>query len=275
MGIIFTKMDNLIIYKGDAFDILKKIPKNSIDMVFADPPYFLSNGTFTCKSGKRVSVKKGDWDLGNSIEENFKFHLEWIKLVKEVLKDNGTIWISGTYHSIYQCGFALQLLDFHILNEIVWYKPNASPNLSCRFFTASHESLIWAKKDKKVKHTFHYKEMKEWKDNYSKKFLCNHCGKKSSYEILHQQGKQMRSVWNIPATPKSEKSFGFHPTQKPKELLKRVILSSTNKGDTVLDPFMGSGTTGLVAVETDRKFIGIEKEMEYIYLAIKRINDKL
>ena len=148
MDIYYTEK-NIRLYNCDCFKFFETMQDNTFDMIFADPPYFLSNGTFTCQNGKMVSVKKGNWDIGNGVEENFNFHLKWLKECKRILKNNGTLWVSGTYHSIYQCGYALQLLDYHILNDIAWLKPNAAPNLSCRFFTASHETLIWARKNKK------------------------------------------------------------------------------------------------------------------------------
>ena len=205
-----------------------------------------------------VSVKKGDWDLSNGLARDFEFHLEWIKACRRVLKPNGTIWISGTYHSIYQCGVALQINKYHILNDITWFKPNASPNLSCRFFTASHETIIWARKDKKGKHKFNYKLMKEsdWPEDFIKK-----------------PKLQMRSVWAIYPPKKEEKIFGKHPTQKPLALLTRIVLSSTDKGDIVLDPFTGSSTTGVVCVLNKRKFIGIDTEKKYLDLSIKRFNE--
>jgi len=254
----YFEVTNYKLYLDDCLEVLAEIPENTIDMIFADPPYFLSNGTFTCQNGKRVSVKKGEWDLSNGLKSNFNFHLDWIKACKRVLKPNGTIWISGTYHSIYQCGFALQINNFHILNDISWFKPNASPNLSCRYFTASHETLIWAIKDKKYKHTFNYELMKNgmWKEDFIKK-----------------SGNQMRSVWAINTPKKEEKKYGKHPTQKPANLLKRIVLASTNKGDTVLDPFTGSSTTGLVAYYYERDFIGIDNSKEYLDLSIKRLAD--
>ena len=264
---------NFTLYQADTLDFLKELPENSIDMIFADPPYFLSSGSFSCQNGKMVSVKKGNWDLSNGLKKNFEFHNEWIKECRRVLKPNGTIWISGTYHSIYQCGFALQVNKFHILNDIAWFKPNASPNLSCRFFTASHETLIWARKEKKGKHTFNYKIMVDWENNYRKEIKCNHCGKKDRYEILHEKGKQMRSIWAINTPQRIEKTFGKHPTQKSSELLKRVVLASTNKGDVILDPFTGSSTTGLVAYLFGRKFIGIDNEKKYLDLSIKRFKE--
>lgn len=255
----YYKDKNFCLYHGDVIEELKKFPDNKFDMVFADPPYFLSNGSFTCQNGKMVSVKKGEWDLLETLEEKLKFHLSWMTECKRVLKKNGTIWVSGTYHSIYQVGIIMNLLDFHILNDIVWYKPNASPNLSCRFFTASHETLIWARKSKEGKHRFNYEITKngDWSGDHFKK--------------LH---KQMRSVWEIKTTPKEEKLYGRHPTQKPKELLRRIILSSTAENDLILDPFTGSSTTGLVAVEYGRKFVGIDSEKKYLDLSIKRYKNK-
>ena len=140
-------------------------------MIFADPPYFLSNGGFSVHSGKRVSVNKGDWDTSSGSDLDFEFHLQWLAERKRILKPNGTLWLSGTYHNIYQCGYALQYLKYHILNDIAWFKPNAPPNLSCRVFTASHERLIWVRKEKKSKHFFNYSLMKEgnWKDDLLKK----------------------------------------------------------------------------------------------------------
>jgi len=246
---------NFTLYKDNSLTLLKKFPDNKFNMIFADPPYFLSNGTFSCQNGKMVDVKKGDWDMSNSLKETVEFHKTWLKECKRILKPNGTIWVSGTYHSIYQCGLIIQELGYRILNDIVWFKPNASPNLSCRFFTASHETLIWARKEQKKPHTFNYTIMKDgrW-----------------SGDSIKKPNKQMRSVWEIRSTPSSEKMYGKHPTQKPKELLRRIILASTNKGDLILDPFTGSSTTGLVAVEYGRRFIGIDKEKEYLDLSIRR-----
>jgi len=259
----YYKKQNFTLYKASCLNILNELEENSVDMIFADPPYFLSSGSFTCHNGKMVSVKKGDWDLCNGTKKNFEFHLNWIKACKRVLKPNGSIWISGTYHSIYQCGFALQINEFHILNDIAWFKPNAAPNLSCRFFTASHETLIWARKNKKGKHTFNYKDMKDWGNNYQK----------DGVEVFHEKGKQMRSVWGISTPKNGEKKFGKHPTQKPIELLKRVIVASTKKGDVILDPFTGSSTTGIAANMLGRQFIGIDTEKKYLDLSVKRHMD--
>jgi site-specific DNA-methyltransferase (adenine-specific) len=240
-------------------DLLSMLPENSVDMIFADPPYNLSNGGFSIHSGKMVSVNKGDWDRSRGFADDYNFHYRWLEACKRVLKPQGTLWVSGTYHSIYQCGHVLQALDYHILNDIAWFKPNASPNLSCRFFTASHETLIWARKEKKSKHIFNYEQMKEgdW-----------------SEDRLKKQGCQMRSVWAIGPPKQAEKKFGKHPTQKPLELLRRIVLASSNEGDIILDPFTGSSTTGLVAKMCGRKFVGIDLEKEYLDLSIKRYKDR-
>lgn len=269
----YYQRDKFVLYLGDCLEVLKQFSDNHFDMIFADPPYFLSSGTFTCQNGRMVSVKKGDWDLSRGLEENFEFHRAWINACRKVLKLNGSIWVSGTYHSIYQCGLALQTAGFHILNDVAWFKPNASPNLSCRFLTASHETLIWARKNKKARHTFNYKTMVDWDNNYKKNFKCEKCGGTTFNELLHEKGKQMRSVWAISTPQKIEKKFGKHPTQKPAELLKRIVLASTNRNNLILDPFTGSSTTGLAAYLFGRRFIGIDTEKKYLDLSIKRFEE--
>ena len=250
-------MKNYRLYHDDCLKILEEIPENTFDMIFADPPYMLSNGGITCQNGKVVSVNKGKWDESQGVEQDFEFHKRWLSACKRVLKKNGTLWVSGTYHSIYSCGFAMQLLGYHILNDISWFKPNASPNMCCRYFTASHETLIWARKDKKTKHTFNYELMKN--------------GDFSS-DFIKKPNTQMRSVWAIGTPKKSEKTFGKHTKKKPLDLLERIILASTNEGDLILDPFMGSATTGVAALKHNRKFVGIEKEKEFVELAEKRLS---
>jgi len=247
------------LYVGDCVDVLKQMPEKSVDMIFADPPYNLSNDGFTVHAGKRVSVNKGEWDKSSGPEKDFEFHFKWIEACKRVLKDDGTIWISGTYHSIYACGYVLQKQEFRFLNDVSWFKPNASPNLGCRMFTASHETLIWASKSKKAKHTFNYELMKNGDFPGDK---------------IKNPGKQMRSVWSITTPNASEKNHGKHPTQKPLALLDRVVLSSTNPGDVVLDPFCGSATTGVASLLSNREFIGIDSDREYLEkLAIPRLRD--
>ena len=243
------KKDDFVLFCDDTQKILKELKKESVDMIFADPPYFLSNDGITCQSGRMVSVNKGEWDKIESFEEKHKFNRKWIKLCKRVLKPNGTIWISGTYHNIYSIGAALEQEGFKIINNITWKKTNPPPNLACRCFTHSTETIIWAKKnDKKAKHLFHYEKMKEEND-----------------------GKQMKDVWEGNLTPPSEKKEGKHPAQKPLYLLKRIIECCTNEGDVILDPFSGSGTTGIAAISLNRKYIGIDNNMEYINLSIRRL----
>jgi len=249
--------DNALLFNADCLEILALLPENSIDMIFADPPYMLSNNGFTCQNGRMVSVNKGKWDKSRGIEEDTVFHDSWIGACRRVLKNEGSIWVSGTYHNIYQCGYLLQKNDFHILNDITWFKPNASPNLSCRFFTASHETLLWARKDKKAKHVFNYEAMKNGKFPEDK---------------LKKENTQMRSVWSIPSPKNSEKEFGKHPTQKPLDLLLRIIKASTNEHSIILDPFNGAGTTGVAAASLGKRFyIGIEIDKNYCELTKKRL----
>lgn len=252
---------NVRLYNGDVIDTLSKISDGSIDLIFADPPYNLSNDGFTCHAGKRVSVNKGDWDRSKGIEKDFQFCCDWLKICQRVLKPNGSLWITGTYHSIYRYGFALQKQGWHFINDICWFKPNAAPNLSCRMFTASHETLLWVRKNKKAKHYFNYDSMKsgDWSNDFIKK-----------------PEKQMRSVWAI-ATPKPrEKKYGKHPTQKPEALLERIILASSQENDIILDPFCGSCTTGVIALLNNRRFVGIDVERDYLdNIAIPRLRDTI
>lgn len=247
MNQVYYKNGDLMLILGDSVDVMKGIDTESVDMIFADPPYFLSNGGITCSSGAMVSVNKAKWDMGKTVVQMHEFNMLWISECKRILKPNGTIWISGTFHNIYSCGLALQLQGFRLLNNITWYKRNAPPNLSCRYFTHSTETVLWAKKSEKAKHYFNYELMKEINDN-----------------------KQMRDVWEIPAINKKEKKHGEFPTQKPLALLERIILASTREGDLVLDPFNGSGTTGIAAIKNNRKYIGIDNEKDYLDLTIRR-----
>lgn len=261
------------LYQANCLGLLAELPENSVDMVFADPPYNLSNGGITVHAGRMVSVNKGDWDKSKGFKDDYDFHYKWLEACRRVLKPHGTLWVSGTYHSIYQCGYALQSLGYHILNDIAWFKPNASPNLSCRYFTASHETLIWARKDKNARHFFNYETMRAWKGTYKQEVVAPKSKEKFTIETLNKSGKQMRSVWAI-GTPQSiEKKFGKHPTQKPEDLLKRIVLSSTNKGDLILDPFTGSSTTGVVAYLLGRSFIGVDTEAKYLDVSIKRFEE--
>jgi site-specific DNA-methyltransferase (adenine-specific) len=265
----FARGDGFRLYKGNSIELLRAMEPQSFDLVFADPPYFLSNGGFTCKGGKRAPVGKGRWDESRGLEEDHRFTRDWLEACQRVLKPSGTLWVSGTQHVIFSVGYAMQALGYHLLNTITWYKPNASPNLSCRYFTHSTEILIWAspQRSKKLEHTFNYAKMKQ-----------------------ENGGKQMRDVWNLPrageeetdgegqgrvwsmtAPKRSEKAFGSHPTQKPLSLLERVIESSTAPGATVLDPFNGSGTTGVAAVSSGRKYVGVDVDEKYLELTRKRL----
>jgi site-specific DNA-methyltransferase (adenine-specific) len=247
---IHKKLDYQII-EGNCLKVMDKLYEERgefVDLIFCDPPYFLSNGGITCKNGKMVKVDKGEWDKSKGAEENHNFNYEWIKRCQNILKKNGTLMVSGTHHVIYSVGFAMQQLNMKILNNITWQKPNPPPNLSCRYFTHSTETIIWAAKNEKSKHKFNYDLMKK-----------------------KNEGKQMKDVWTMTSPSKKEKSFGKHPTQKPLALLDRLILSSTNTGDLVLDAFNGSGTTGVSSIQNGRKYIGIELENEYIKLTKKRL----
>ncbi len=234
------------LYHGDSFEILPLLTDN-VDMIFADPPYFLSNGGISVQSGKIVSVNKGEWDKGVSIDEMHKFNKKWIALCRGILKDNGTIWVSGTYHNIFSVANALTSLGFKILNVITWAKTNPPPNISCRYFTYSTEFIIWARKMAKVPHYYNYELMKAINGD-----------------------KQMTDVWSLPAIAPWEKSCGKHPTQKPLSLMSRIILASTQKNELVLDPFAGSSTTGIAANLLGRRFLGIEREEEFAAISKAR-----
>ncbi|MBP5542318.1 MAG: site-specific DNA-methyltransferase [Bacteroidales bacterium] len=221
---------------GDTFELLPQF-NFKFDMIFADPPYFLSNGGISVQSGKVVCVNKGDWDKGLSAEEMNDFNLRWLSLCKDKLKDNGTIWISGTYHNIFSVANSLTQLGYKILNVITWAKTNPPPNISCRYFTYSTEFIIWARKSKKVPHYYNYELMK-----------------------LINGDRQMTDVWRLPAIAPWEKKCTKHPTQKPLGLLSRIILASTEPGAWILDPFAGSSTTGIAANLLGRRFLGIERE---------------
>lgn len=231
---------------GDTFELLPQFNFH-FDMIFADPPYFLSNGGISIQSGEVVSVNKGDWDKGLSPEEMNDFNLRWISLCRDKLKDNGTIWISGTYHNIFSVANALTALGFKILNVVTWAKTNPPPNVSCRYFTYSTEFIIWARKKEKVAHYYNYELMK------------------------HINGeKQMRDVWNLPAIAQWEKSCGKHPTQKPLCVLSRIIMASTKPGAWILDPFAGSSTTGIASNLLGRRYLGIEREEGFALMGRRR-----
>ena len=246
--------EGFILYLADTFKALRSLGEKHFDMIFADPPYFLSGGGISCHSGKQVSVDKGSWDKPLSVQDRIKYNRKWLKLCNRVLKDNGSIWISGTFHNIYSIGVALELEGFSIINNITWVKPNPAPNLACRCFTNSTETILWARKkispSKKGKHTFNYSLMKEING-----------------------GKQMKDVWLLPLPTRDEKKFGKHPTQKPLSLLERIVLASTNEGDLVLDPFNGSGTTGIACAKYHRNYVGIDNSLDYLEITKQRYLD--
>lgn len=245
MIIPYYKSDNrdFAVVNGDCLDVLTQFDFK-FDMIFADPPYFLSNGGISYQAGKVVCVDKGEWDKGGSPESIMEFNRRWLSLCREKLKDNGTIWISGTHHNIFYIATVLTELGYKILNVITWAKTNPPPNISCRFFTHSTEFIIWARKYPKVPHKYNYELMRAIND-----------------------GKQMTDVWRLPAIAPWEKSCGKHPTQKPLALLTRIILASTDVHDWILDPFAGSSTTGIAANLCGRRFLGIEKETNFANLS--------
>ncbi len=231
---------------GDTFELLPQF-NFKFDMIFADPPYFLSNGGISIQSGKVVCVNKGDWDKGMSPEEINDFNIRWLSLCRDKLKDNGTIWISGTYHNIFSVANSLNQLGYKILNVITWAKTNPPPNISCRYFTYSTEFIIWARKCEKVPHYYNYELMKRINGN-----------------------SQMTDVWRLPAIAPWEKKCGKHPTQKPLSLLVRIILASTGPGAWIVDPFAGSSTTGIAANLVGRRFLGIEREEAFVAISKAR-----
>jgi site-specific DNA-methyltransferase (adenine-specific) len=242
----------LSLHRGDALELLRAAASESFDLIFADPPYFLSNNGVTCQSGKRASVNKGTWDKAPAVDDIQAFNVAWLGECKRLLRPHGAIWVTGTAHNIYSVGFALQTLGYKILNDIAWYKVNPPPNLACRYFTHATETILWAKRDPHAKHTFNYGLMKQ-----------------------ANGGKQMQSLWQIKSPTTREKRYGKHPTQKPEALLERIIRASSNEGDSVLDPFCGSGTTGVVAARLKRRFTGFDVDENYLRIASQRITDEL
>lgn len=237
---------NFTLLKGDCVELLNSF-EFKFDMIFADPPYHLSNGGISVQSGKMVSVNKGDWDRSQGTDADYIFDKEWLTACRKKLKDNGTIWVSGTYHNIFSIARCLSELGFKILNCITWVKTNPPPNLSCRYFTHSAEYILWARKEINTPHYYNYGLMRELNG-----------------------GTQMRDVWNLPAIAKWEKSCGKHPTQKPLCVLARIIQASTTNGAWILDPFTGSSTTGIAANLFNRRFLGIDTASEYLNISKAR-----
>jgi site-specific DNA-methyltransferase (adenine-specific) len=247
--------------EGDSLALLARLPAASVDLVFADPPYHLSNGGSTCQAGRRVAVDKGGWDASRGVGADHDFNRRWLEACQRVLKPSGTIWVSGTQHVIFSLGFAMQELGYHLLNTVTWFKPNASPNLACRFFTHSTELVIWAapSRAKPLLHTFNYPQMK----------AAN--GGKQMRDMWSLTDDGAGAMWSLPTPSKREKHAGRHPTQKPIALLDRIITAASRPGDLVLDPFNGSGTTGVVAVARGRRYAGIDLDAGYLDLTARRI----
>ena len=288
------------IYHGNCLDLLDEIYRKygeagRFAAIFADPPYFLSNGGITCHAGKMVKVDKGYWDVSRGPELNHEFNTEWLRRCQRVLKPNGTIWVTGTHHVIFSIGYALQQLGFKILNDIAWEKPNPPPNLSCRYFTHSTETILWAAKDAKSKHVFNYQEMRKVTGKQMKTVWRDVGGQMSDVRSQKSEnaepaaltsdlrpqtsGSDLRppisDLWTISAPGSDEKEHGKHPTQKPVALVERCLVASTNEGDLVLDPFLGNGTTAVAAVRTKRGCVGVEADLAYISVAAKRIDREI
>ncbi len=240
------------LYHADAFALMSDIPSDSVDCIWTDPPYRLSNDGVTCVAGKRVSVNKGKWDRSEGIDSDHDFNLSWLRECHRILKPSGTIWVTGTLHIYLSVGMAMMQLGFRILNDIIWEKTNPPPNLGCRCFTHSTETILWATKapkNSRHKYTFNYDDMK-----------------------AENGGKQMKTVWKYPAASRKEKQFGKHPTQKPIALIDRCLRASTNPGDLVFDPFAGSASTGVAALSIGRRFVGSEVEAEYADIGSRRLD---
>ena len=238
-----------VVYLADCVELMRLMPAGSVDVIFADPPYRLSTGGVTVRSGRLAPVDKGGWDRSlGSFEKDHAFNVRWLREARRVLKPDGTLWVSGTHHIIFSLGFALQRLEFRVINNVVWNKPNPTPNALHTAFTHAHETLIWASKGRGARHTF-------------------------NYDLINSPNSeaQLSSVWRIPTVSMAEKRQGYHPTQKPLKLLRRALLASSREGDLIFDPFCGSGTTAVAAKELERFFVGAELEREYCELASRRI----
>ena len=249
---IINKIEN-----GDSIEVLKRIPDKSFDLVFADPPYNMQIGEkLTRPDDSKVDGVNDKWDQFSSFEHNDKFSKSWLKECKRILKDSGSMWVIGTYHNIFRLGYHIQNLNYWILNDVIWRKNNPMPNFKGTRFTNAHETLIWASKNKKSKYTFNYQSLKCLNDDL-----------------------QMRSDWILPICNGKERlkrdGKKIHSTQKPEALLHRIILATTNKGDSIFDPFLGTGTTAVVAKKLGRKYFGVEKDKKYFQAAKQRINETL
>ncbi len=237
-----------VVYRVDCVELMRLMPAGSVDLIFADPPYRLSNGGVTVKSGRLAPVDKGTWDRSMGLVRDQEFNVRWLRAARRILKADGALWVTGTHHIIFSLGFALQTLGYRIINNVIWEKPDPVPNALHTAFTHAHETLLWASRGRGARHTF-------------------------NYDLINgpDPGAQMSSVWRIRTVPRREKLHGYHPTQKPLRLVRRALLASTREGELVFDPFCGSGTTGVAAKELNRFFVGAELEKEYAELAERRI----
>ncbi|HOV50985.1 MAG TPA: DNA methyltransferase [Candidatus Cryosericum sp.] len=254
----YYEEQGVTLYHGDCLELLPFFPAEHFDMVFADPPYLLSNDGVTCRSGKQVSVNKGTWDRSHGVLADHNFVMQWLSECRRVMRPDATIWVSGTHHMIYSVGFAMQRLGFRILNDIVWYKITPPPNLGCRCFTHSTEIVLWAARSRRSRHTFNYTDLK---------MMAN--------DPFDRAGAQMKNVWGILPPRKDERTHGKHPTQKPLALLNRILAAASKPDDLVLDPFLGSGTTAVSCLANGRQCVGIELERQYLSLASARLDDRL
>jgi site-specific DNA-methyltransferase (adenine-specific) len=250
--LVWTNDQNSYLYYGDSLKLMASLPAESVDCIWTDPPYNLSNDGITCVNGRMAKVNKGEWDRSQGADLDHEFNRTWLAACYRLLKPTGTIWVTGTLHVYPSVGFAMQQLGFRILNDIIWEKPAPPPNLGCRCFTHSTELILWATKARKGKerYVFNYEEMK-----------------------MENGDRQMKNVWRMGTPAKTEKIYGKHPTQKPIELVSRCLRASTNPNDLVFDPFSGSATTGVVALSLGRKFIGCEADSEHIQLSVKRLEN--
>jgi site-specific DNA-methyltransferase (adenine-specific) len=239
-----------VLVHGEAIDTMMRLPSGSVDLVFADPPYFLSDGGKTCRGGKRVVVDKGAWDAPTSPALQHDFHRRWLAECRRLLSPSGTLWVSGTHHVIYSVGWALQRDGWEVLNAVTWQKPAPPPNLGRRSLTHSTEQVIWARPFVDAPHVFNYHLLRKLNG-----------------------GKQMKDVWRIGRPRKSEMKHGRHPTQKPRELLQRIILAASAPGAIVLEPFAGSGIAGQVALEFGRRYVGIDLDDASVKLARLNLGD--
>ena len=253
MSLFFkSSQGDFILHEGDCRSVMRNDSLGQFDMVFADPPYFLSNGGFSVHAGKCVSVDKGAWDKSSGFHEDAEFTYSWLRACRDLMSEKATIWVCGTFHNIFTVANVLSELNFRILNSIVWQKTNPPPNISCRMFTHSTEFIVWARKSKKVPHYYNYDLMRKIAGN-----------------------RQMTDVWRLPAIGRWEKMCGKHPAQKPISLVVRAILSSTVKGDRILDPFSGSSTTGIAANMLNRAFVGIEQSRDFLNISKDRYKSLL